>query len=43
MKKAEELHPLQTPDGPWQKIGINIIGLLLKSNNKNIIVIIVDQ
>ena len=43
MKKARELHPLKTPEGPWKEISINVIGLLLKSNGKDTIVVIVDQ
>jgi len=42
MKKAEELHPLKTPEGPWQVISIDIIGPLLKSNEKGTIIVIVD-
>jgi len=43
MRKAEELYPLETPQELWQEISINIIRPLSKSNNKNTIVIIVDQ
>ena len=43
MKKARELHPLKTPEGPWKEISINIIGLLLKSNEKDMIIVIVDR
>ena len=43
MKKAGELHLLRTPEGPWQEISINIIGLLPKSNKEDAIVVIVDQ
>jgi len=42
MKKAGELHPLKTPEGPWKEISINIIGPLLKSNRQDAIVVIVD-
>ena len=42
MKKVEELHPLKTPERPWQEISINIIGPLLKSNGLDSIVVIVD-
>jgi len=42
MKKTGELHSLKTPEGPWKEISINIIGPLLKSNEKNVIIIIVD-
>jgi len=43
MKKAGELHPLTTLDGPWKDISIDIIGPLPKSNEKNVIVVIVDK
>ena len=43
MKKTGKLHPLETPEGLWQKISIDIIKLLSKSNNKNTIAVIVDQ
>ena len=42
-KKVEELHLLEIPQGPWQEISINIIGLLPKSNKKDTIVVIVDR
>ena len=42
MKKAEELHLLEIPKGPQQKISINIIRPLPKSNGKNTGVVIVD-
>ena len=42
MKKAEELHPLETSEGPWQEISIDIIRPLPKSNGKDTIVVIVD-
>jgi len=34
---------LEIPQGPWQKISIDIIGPLPKSNGKNAIVVIVDR
>jgi len=43
IKKAGQLHLLQIPDGLWQEISINIIGPLPRSNDKDVIVIIVDQ
>ena len=43
MKKTEELHPLKTSEGPWQEISIGIIGPLPKSNEKDTIIVIVDQ
>ena len=42
MKKAEELHPLKKPQELWQEISINIIEPSLRSNDKDIIVVIVD-
>jgi len=42
MKKAEELHPLKTSEGSWKEISIDIIDLLLKSNEKDAIIVIVD-
>ena len=43
IKKARKLHPLEIPDKPQQEISINIIGPLLRSNDKDMIVVIVDQ
>ena len=43
MKKTEELHPLKTSEGLWQEISIGIIGPLPKSNEKDTIIVIVDQ
>jgi len=43
MKKARELYPLKTLEGPWQEISINIIGPLLKSNKKDAIIVIMNQ
>jgi len=42
-KKAEELHPLEIPQGLWQEISIDIIGPLPKSNGMDMIVVIVDR
>jgi len=42
MKKVEKLHLLEISEEPWQEISINIIGPLPKSNDKDIIVVIVD-
>ena len=42
IKKVGELHSLEIPQGLWQKISTDIIGLLPRSNDKNTIVIIVD-
>ena len=43
MKKAGQLHLLETLEELWQEISINIIRPLPKSNNKDAIVVIVDQ
>ena len=43
MKKAGKLHSLETPEGSQQEISINIIGPLLKPNDKDAIVVIIDQ
>jgi len=42
MKKTGKLHSLKIPKGLWQEINIDIIGPLLKSNEKDAIVVIVD-
>ena len=42
MKRAGELHSLKISEGSWQEISIDIIGLLLKSNEKDAIIVIVD-
>jgi len=42
-KKSEELYPLDIPQGLWQEISINTIGLLSKSNKMDAIVVIVDR
>jgi len=42
MKKAGELHLLEILKELWQEISINIIELLLRSNRKDAIVVIVD-
>ena len=42
-RKAGELHPLEILQRPWQKISINIIGLLPESNRKDTIMVIVDK
>jgi len=34
---------LKTPEDSWKEISINIIGPLPKSNEKNIILVIVDR
>ena len=41
-KKARELYLLETPEGLWQEISIDIIGPLPQSNGKDAIVVIVD-
>ena len=43
MKKTGELHLLEILKGPWQEIIIDIIGPLPRSNEKDTIVVIVDQ
>jgi len=43
MKKAAELHLLEIPEGSWQEMSIDIIRPLFKSNDKDAIVVIVDQ
>ena len=42
IKKTSKLYPLETLEGLWQEISIDIIGLLPKSNDKDVIVVIVD-
>ena len=42
-RKAGELHPLEILKGPWQEISIDIMGPLLKSNEMDAIVVIVDR
>jgi len=37
MKKAGELHSLETSEELWQEISIDIIGPLPRSNNKVIV------
>jgi len=41
-KKAGELHPLEIPEGLWQDISIDMIGLLPRSNEMDAILVIVD-
>jgi len=43
MKKAKELYSLEISQEPWQKISIDIIRPLPRPNNKDVIVVIVDQ
>jgi len=42
-RKAGELHSLEIPKRPWQKISIDIIESLSKLNRMDTIVVIVDQ
>ena len=42
IKKARELYPLQTLEGLWKEISIDIISPLPKSNKKDTIVVIVN-
>ena len=43
MKKTRELYSLEISQELQQKISIDIIGLLLRLNNKDTVVVIVDQ
>ena len=43
MKKVEEIYFLEGLERLQQEISINIIGLLPKSNKKDVIVVIIDQ
>jgi len=43
MKKTGKLHSLGISEGPWQEINISIIGPSPKSDDKDTIVVIVDQ
>ena len=42
MKETEEIYSFEKFQGPWQEISIDIIRSLLRSNNKDIIVVIID-
>jgi len=42
MKKATPLHPLPISKTPWEEISINIIGPLLRSEDKDAILVVVD-
>ena len=42
-RKADELHPLEIPKGPWQEISIDMIGPLPNSNGMNAILFIMDR
>jgi len=42
IKKATPLHPLPTSKTPWEEISINIIGPLLRSEDKDAILVVVD-
>ena len=42
MKKAREVHLLETLEELWQEISIDIIGLLSKPKDKDAIIVIVD-
>ena len=37
------LQSLPIPDRPWQSVGMYFLGLLLKSNNFNYLLVIIDQ
>jgi len=43
MKKAVSLHLLPTPKTPWEEISIDVIGPLPKSEDKDAILVVVDQ
>jgi len=43
MKKAIPLHSLPIPKTPWKKISIDIIGPLPISEDKDAILVVVDQ
>ena len=43
MKKAVSLHLLSTPKTPQEEISIDIIGLLPRSENKDAILVVMDQ
>jgi len=43
MKKAAPLHHLSMAKTPWEEISIDIIGLLPRSEDKDAILVIVDQ
>ena len=36
------LHSLPIPDRPWQSIGMDFVGPLLKSNNFDCLLVIID-
>ena len=42
IKKVGELHLLKILEGPWKEISIDIISPLPKSDEKDIIVVIID-
>jgi len=43
IKKAAPLHPLPTPKTPWKEISIDVIGPLPRSEDKDAILVVVDQ
>ena len=43
MKKAVPLYPLLTPKTLWEEINIDVIGPLPKSEDKDAILVVVDQ
>ena len=42
MKKAALLYPLFIPNTPWEEISIDVIEPLLRSEDKDIILVVVD-
>jgi len=43
MKKAAPLHPLPISKTPWEEISIDVIGPLLRSEDKDAILVVVDR
>jgi len=43
MKKAVPLHPLPIPKTPWEEISIDVIGPLPRSEDKDAILVVMDQ
>ena len=42
-KLTSLLHSLPIPDRPWQSIGLDFMGPLLKSNNFDYLLVVIDQ
>jgi len=43
MKKAVPLHSLPIPKTPWEEISIDVIGPLPRSEDKDAILVVMDQ